>query len=123
MADSRNILNEGQKDVSGYTANGNPIELGVQVTEVAKTFVWAEKMKDAGNIVIIGADDGDMIINESTGMRTPIMDTGAEFVLDIYVPGGEEQGSPAKLNPRRKQLTFARKLTDTKSPKEGTGMH
>ena len=48
-------------------------------------------MKDAGNIVIFGADEGDMIVNKSTGTRTPIIDTGREFVLDIYVPGGTEK--------------------------------
>ena len=89
VADGRSVYNEGQKDIKGYTANGNPIELGVQVTDVAKTLFSVKKMKDAGNIVIFGADEGDMILNKATGLRTPITDTGKEFVLDIYVPGGE----------------------------------
>ena len=38
--------------------------------------------------MIFGADEGDMIVNKTTGTRTPIVDTGKEFVLDIYVPGG-----------------------------------
>ena len=76
------------KKTSGFTSNGNPIELGVQVTDVAKTMFSVKKMKDAGNIIIFGADEGDMIVNKSTGTRTPIIDTGREFVLDIYVPGG-----------------------------------
>ena len=29
-----------------------------------------------------------MIVNKSIGVRTPIIDTGREFVLDIYMPGG-----------------------------------
>ena len=59
----------------------------MQVTEVAKTLLSVKKMKDAGNIVVFGADEGDMIINKLTGMRTPITDTGKEFVLDIFIPG------------------------------------
>ena len=39
VADGRTVCNEGQNDVSGITSNGNPIELGIQVTEVAKTLV------------------------------------------------------------------------------------
>ena len=46
--------------------------------------------------MIFGADEGDMIVNKSTGMRTPIVDTGKEFVLDIYIPGGEEQKTPGE---------------------------
>ena len=55
-------------------------------------------MKDSGNIVIFGADEGDMIINKATGLRTPITDTGKEFVLDIYVPAGKEEKPPDKKN-------------------------
>ena len=55
-----------------------PIDIGVQVTDTASTLFSVKKIKDAGNIVIFGADEGDMIVNKSTGMRTPIVDTGKE---------------------------------------------
>ena len=82
----------------------------MQVTDVAKTLFSVKKMKDSGNIVIFGADEGDMIINKSTGMRTPIVDTGKEFVLDIYVPGGSVENSPGRKEGKEK-ITYGCEAT------------
>ena len=94
VANGRPIYNEGQKDLKGFTANGMPIELGMQITDVAATLFSVKKMKDAGNIVIFGAEEGDMIINKSTGVRTPIIDTGRDFLLEVLLPGGKVSHVP-----------------------------
>ena len=72
-------------------------------------------MKDVGNIVIFGADEGDMIVNKTIGTRTPIIDTGKEFVLDIYIPGGNEEKLSGKIEDDKKKssgekVIFACKL-------------
>ena len=44
--------------------------------------------------MVFGADEGDMIINKTTGARTPIIDAGKEgFVMEILIPR-EERKTP-----------------------------
>ena len=69
----------------------------MQITDVAATLFSVKKIKDAGNIVIFGAEEGDMIINKSTGVRTPIIDTGREFLLEVLLPGGKVSHVPKTL--------------------------
>ena len=59
------------------------------VTDVVKTLFSVRKMEDAGNIVVFGADEGDMIINKKTGTCIPINDDGRTFTMDIFVPPNE----------------------------------
>ena len=86
------------------------------MTEVSKTLFSVKKMKDSGNIVIFGADEGDMIINTSTGIRSPIIDTGREFVLDIYIPveDGEKSSVDKEKDgkkPSGEKISFGCKAT------------
>ena len=57
--------------------------------------------------MIFGADEGDMIVNKATGLRTPITDTGKEFVLDIYVPD-KSVGETREQNPHEQNKSVTR---------------
>jgi hypothetical protein len=85
VADGRTVLNKGQQNFSGTTEDGLPIDMGIQITDVCKTLFSVRKIKEAGNIVIFGADEGDMIINRRSGSRTMIEDNGKDYQLSIWM--------------------------------------
>jgi hypothetical protein len=85
VADGRTVLNKGQQNFSGTTEDGLPIDMGIQITDVCKTLFSVRKIKEAGNIVIFGADEGDMIINKRSGSRTMIEDNGKDYQLSIWM--------------------------------------
>ena len=49
-------------------------------------------MKEAGNVVIFGSDDGDYVINKHTGIKTRIIDTGKDYVMRLHVPRTSKSG-------------------------------
>jgi hypothetical protein len=85
VADGRTVPNKGQQNFSGTTEDGLPIDMGIQITDVCKTLFSVRKIKEAGNIVIFGADEGDMIINKRSGSRTMIEDNGKDYQLSIWM--------------------------------------
>ena len=85
MTDGRTVLNKGQQNFSGTTEDGLPIDMGIQITDVCKTLFSVRKIKEAGNIVIFGADEGHMIINKRSGSRTMIEDNGKDYQLWIWM--------------------------------------
>jgi len=85
VADGRTVLNRGQQKFSGTTEDGLPIDMGIQITDVCKTLFSVRKIKEAGNIVIFGAEEGDMIINKRSGSRTKIEDNGKDYQLSIWM--------------------------------------
>ena len=42
-------------------------------------------MKESGNIVIFGPEEGDMIINKRSGARTMIEDNGRDYQLSLWL--------------------------------------
>ena len=64
VADGKTIPNRGQKNFKGLTTGGQPMNMGVQVTDVVKTLFSVRRIKEAGNIVIFGAAEGDMIVDK-----------------------------------------------------------
>ncbi len=85
VADGRTDLNKEQQNFSGTTEDGLPIDMGIQIADVCKTLFSVRKIKEAGNIVIFGADEGDMIINKRSGSRTMIEDNGEDYQLSIWM--------------------------------------
>ena len=71
------------------------MDMSLQITDVVRTLFSVRKMKQAGNIVIFGADEGDMIINKKSGSIIPIDDDGKSFTMDICIPPGETE-EPSK---------------------------
>ena len=57
--------------------------MGVQITDVVKTLFSVEKIKEAGNVVVFGADEGDMITNKKSGSRTKIEDNVRDYQLSL----------------------------------------
>jgi hypothetical protein len=85
VADGRTVPNRGQQKFCGTTDDGLPIDMGIQITDVCKTLFSVRKIKEAGNIVIFGAEEGDMIINKRSGSRTKIEDNGKDYQLSIWM--------------------------------------
>ena len=50
------------------------MNMGVQVTDVVKTLFSVRRMKQSGNMVIFGAEEGGMIIDKKMAARTKIED-------------------------------------------------
>ena len=127
VANGNNVYNQGQKDVCGFTANGNPIELGFQVTDVAKTLFSVKKMKDSGNIVIFGADEGDMIIINPRDCERPsltrarnLYSTSMFQVMEVKNPRTRHQ--IIRRNPPVAEDAVTRSALDARQPREDFGI-
>ena len=84
------ILNEGEKNIKGYSNEANLVDMTMQVAEVTKPLGSVRAMVKAGNKVVF--DDGDSyILNKATGVKTCMDDRNGAFVFDIWVPKGKSQ--------------------------------
>jgi hypothetical protein len=68
----------------------------MQITDVVKILFSVRKIKESDNIVIFGAEEGDMIINKRSGARTMIEDNGRDYQLSLWlevpnVPNNEKK--------------------------------
>ena len=84
------IPNEGEIDLEGYTEDGKPLGLTLQVAEVSKPLAAVRKMCAAGNRVTFDEDPGDeryggYIENKKTGSRTQIHKQGGTYGLTLWV--------------------------------------
>ena len=59
--------------------------MNMEVTNVVNTLFSVRKFKQAGNMVVFGADEGDFIINKATKKKIPIKDNGKNFTMDIFI--------------------------------------
>ena len=96
-ANGTSIRNEGERDLKGYTTEGNRVDVSMQVCDVTKPLGSGRAMLQAGNRVIFDKG-GSFIENKASGVRTNIEDRNGVFVFDIWVPrvnecGGNEQQS------------------------------
>jgi hypothetical protein len=119
VADGRTVLNRGQQKFCGTTEDGLPIDMGIQITDVCKTLFSVRKIKEAGNIVIFGAEEGDMIINKRSGSRTKIEDNGKDYQLSIWMEVPKE--AVAKLGALSSVEDVIREELKTKSVEEVRG--
>jgi hypothetical protein len=116
VADGRTVPNRGQQKFCGTTEDGLPIDMGIQITDVCKTLFSVRKIKEAGNIVIFGAEEGDMIINKRSGSRTKIEDNGKDYQLSIWMEVPKE--AAAKLGALSSVEDVIREELKTKSVEE-----
>ena len=84
------IPNEGEIDLEGYTEDGKPLGLTLQVAEVSKPLAAVRKMCAAGNRVTFDDDPNDelyggYIENKQTGSRTQIHKRGGTYGLTLWV--------------------------------------
>ena len=84
------IKNEGERELQGYTGEGNKASMTMQVAAVTKPLGSVRAMLKAGNRVVF--DEGDsFIVNKTTGVKTVIEDRNGAFVFDIWIPRGNHQ--------------------------------
>ena len=84
------IMNEGEKELRGYTKEGNSVNMCMQVAEVTKPLGSVRAYVRAGNRVVFDAG-GSFIQNKATGMRTNIEDRNGAYVFDLWIPRTEKE--------------------------------
>ena len=109
-ADGNHVYNEGEKFIEGFTGQGTPTCMPMQIGDVSTTLFSVRRMKEAGNLVVFGLKEelavvnwktgktlckgGDnVIIDENSGVTTNIDDNGKEYTMKIWVkvPEMEEE--------------------------------
>ena len=109
-ADGNHVYNEGEKFIEGFTGQGTPTGMLMQIGDVSTTLFSVRRMKEAGNLVVFGLKEnlavvnwktgktlckgGDNVIfNESIMVTTKIDDNGKEYTMKIWVkvPETEEE--------------------------------
>ena len=83
------ILNEGERDLRGYSNEANMIDMTAQVAAVTKPLGSVRAFLEAGNRVVF--DKGDSFIqNKTTGVKTAIEDRNGAYVFDLWIPRGNQ---------------------------------
>ena len=95
-ANGTGILNQGQKDIQGYTNEANHVDISMQVCDLTKPLGSVRAMVKAGNRIVFD-EGGSYIQHKATGAKTVIEDRNGAFVFDIWVPRGEDNGHQGKF--------------------------
>ena len=97
-ANGTKIVNEGQRDIRGYTKGGNLVDMAMNVCDVTKPLGSAMSMMKAGNRIVLD-EEGSYILNKASGKTTGVEDRDGSLVFDIWVPkkdSAREQGYQGK---------------------------
>ena len=86
-ANDTKIYNEGEREVSGYTAEGKQAGMTFQVCAVNGPLGAVRKMCREGNRVVFD-EDGSYIEHKSSGIKTKINDVGESYALRLRVKKG-----------------------------------
>ena len=95
------IVNEGEKNLRGYTNEANMVDMTAQVAEVTKPLGSVRAFVKAGNKVVFD-NGGSYIQNKTTGVKTIIEDRNGAYVFDLWIPrdnkpsGSGQQGYSGK---------------------------
>ena len=96
-ANGTKIRNYGEKVVEGWTDEGAPVSMAIQVADVKKTLGSVYRMNQAGNQVVL--DGGfSYMIHKKTGKRTPILEEHGQYVFYIWTKKGSDKGA-AEVKP------------------------
>ena len=93
------IVNEGERNLRGYTKEANLVDMTAQVAEVTKPLGSVRAFVKAGNRVVFDAG-GSYIQNKATGVKTDIEDRNGAYVFDLWIPRGK---SESRVNTGRYQ--------------------
>ena len=103
------IVNEGERDLKGYSNEANRVDMTMQVAEVTKPLGSVRAFVKAGNKVVF--DEGNSYIeNKVTGVRTGIEDRGGAYVFDLWIPRANQGGNGGQHQERyngKLRQTFA----------------
>ena len=81
------IDNEGEKQLQGYTNEGSPVTMTMQVAKVTKPLGSVRAMVEANNMVVF--DKGNSYIwDKASWTKTKIDERNGAFVFDIWIPKG-----------------------------------
>ena len=79
------ISNKGERDLKGYSREGNTLAMTMQVAGVTKPLGSVRSMVEANNMVVF--DKGNsFIVNKGSGIKTRIDERGGAYVFDMWVP-------------------------------------
>ena len=83
------IANEGEKTLQGYTNEGSPVTMTMQVAKVTKPLGSVRAMVEANNMVVF--DKGNSyILDKTSWIKTAIDERGGAYVFDMWIPKGNE---------------------------------
>jgi hypothetical protein len=104
-ANGSKIENYGEKQVVGYTDEGDAVGMRMTVADVHKVLGSVHKMNLGGNKVVL---DGDRSYMEGkNGKRIKIHYKDGQFIMYLWVPSMKEQAKPKVENAVRVQNRFA----------------
>lgn len=101
-ADGGKVYDQGQKTYEGFTDSSQPTVVPATAANIGKTLFSVREMSGADNIVAFGlANDHaivnmktgkvltqggkDIIVNKAAGSKTNIIDTGKEYLMNIWL--------------------------------------
>ena len=83
------IVNEGEKTLKGYTNEGSPVGMTMQVAKVTKPLGSVRAMVEANNRVVFDKG-GSYILDKATWAKTKIDERNGAFVVDMWIPKGRQ---------------------------------
>ena len=98
------IVNEGEKNLKGYTNEANMVDMTAQVAEVTKPLGSVRAFVKAGNRVVFD-NGGSFIQNKATGVKTAIEDRNGAYVFDLWIPRASQE---SQVNTGRYQALMER---------------
>ena len=88
------IDNKGERDLKGYSLEGNEIAMTMQVAGVTKPLGSVRAMVKANNRVVFDDNEkagGSYIMDKGTGVKTRIDERGGAYVFDMWIPRGSQE--------------------------------
>ena len=89
-ANGTKIKNYGEKQMVGYTDDGEGVSLKMQCTDIKKTLGSVHRMNQGGNVVALGGDQSYMV-NKKTHQKTRIKYEDGQCVFYIWAPGRSKE--------------------------------
>ena len=94
------IANEGEKTLRGYSNEGKPLGITMQVAKVTKPLGSVRAMLEANNMVVF--DKGNSyIMDKNTWAKTKLEERNGAYVFDLWIPKGNE--APQRVDTGRFQ--------------------
>jgi hypothetical protein len=88
-ANGSNITSYGEKQIVGYTDDGEGVSLRIQRADVKKVLGSVHKMNLGGNVVVLDGERSYMQ-NKETGKKTRINYEQGQYVMYVWVPAKEK---------------------------------
>jgi hypothetical protein len=97
-ANGSRIANFGEKQVLGWTDEGDPVSMRMTVADVNKVLGSVHRMNLGGNKVVLNGSDSYM--EGQNGKRTKIHYKDGQFIMYLWVPAVSRKGAAIKEGPK-----------------------